>query len=88
MRFFPNFIPAKLRLLQFRPIGKFSGIGSASRKIQRVRFLPKGGTTMTHKEPLLTAIHHEEPDRVAICAWYTPEAIGNVTEEASVDRLL
>jgi len=29
---------------------------------------------MTHKERLLTAIHHEEPDRVPICAWYTPEA--------------
>ena len=29
---------------------------------------------MTHKERLLTAINHEEPDRVPICAWYTPEA--------------
>ena len=29
---------------------------------------------MTHKERLMTAIHHEEPDRVPICAWYTPEA--------------
>jgi uroporphyrinogen-III decarboxylase len=29
---------------------------------------------MTHKERLLTAIRHEEPDRVPICAWYTPEA--------------
>ena len=29
---------------------------------------------MTHKERLLTATNHEEPDRVPICAWYTPEA--------------
>lgn len=29
---------------------------------------------MTHKERLLTALAHEEPDRVPICAWYTPEA--------------
>jgi uroporphyrinogen decarboxylase len=29
---------------------------------------------VTHKERLLTAINHEEPDRVPICAWYTPEA--------------
>ena len=29
---------------------------------------------MTHKERLLTAINHEEPDRVPLCAWYTPEA--------------
>lgn len=29
---------------------------------------------MTHKERLLTAINHEEADRVPICAWYTPEA--------------
>lgn len=29
---------------------------------------------MTHKERLLTALNHEEPDRVPICAWYTPEA--------------
>jgi len=29
---------------------------------------------MTHKERLLAAINHEEPDRVPICAWYTPEA--------------
>ncbi len=29
---------------------------------------------MTHKERFLTAIHHQEPDRVPICAWYTPEA--------------
>lgn len=31
-------------------------------------------TAMTHKERLLTAINHEEPDRVPICAFYTPEA--------------
>jgi uroporphyrinogen decarboxylase len=29
---------------------------------------------MTHKERLLTALKHEEPDRVPLCAWYTPEA--------------
>jgi uroporphyrinogen decarboxylase len=28
---------------------------------------------MTHKERLQTAINHQEPDRVPICAWYTPE---------------
>jgi uroporphyrinogen decarboxylase len=29
---------------------------------------------VTHKERLLAAINHEQPDRVPICAWYTPEA--------------
>jgi uroporphyrinogen decarboxylase len=29
---------------------------------------------MTHKERFLTAINHQEPDRVPLCAWYTPEA--------------
>jgi len=29
---------------------------------------------VTHKERLLAAINHQEPDRVPICAWYTPEA--------------
>jgi uroporphyrinogen decarboxylase len=29
---------------------------------------------MTHKERLLTALNHEEPDRVPLCATYTPEA--------------
>lgn len=29
---------------------------------------------MSHKERLLAAINHEEPDRVPLCAWYTPEA--------------
>ena len=29
---------------------------------------------MTHKERFLTAINHQEPDRVPVCAWYTPEA--------------
>ncbi|MCX6619760.1 MAG: hypothetical protein NTY38_01510, partial [Acidobacteria bacterium] len=33
---------------------------------------------MTHRERLLTAINHEEPDRVPICAWYTPEAEKNM----------
>jgi len=29
---------------------------------------------MTHKDRFLTAINHQEPDRVPLCAWYTPEA--------------
>jgi len=29
---------------------------------------------MTHRERFLTAINHQESDRVPICAWYTPEA--------------
>ena len=29
---------------------------------------------MTHKERFLMAINHEEPDRVPIDVWYTPEA--------------
>ncbi len=29
---------------------------------------------MTHRERFLTTLNHEEPDRVPICAWYTPEA--------------
>ena len=29
---------------------------------------------MNHKERLLTAVNHEEPDRVPFCVWYTPEA--------------
>ena len=33
---------------------------------------------MTHKERLLMALNHEEPDRVPICAWYTPEAEAKV----------
>ena len=28
---------------------------------------------MSHKERLLAAVNHEEPDRVPLCAWYTPE---------------
>ena len=28
---------------------------------------------MTHRERLLTAVNHQEPDRVPICAFYTPE---------------
>ena len=45
---------------------------------------------MTHKERLLTAVNHEEPDRVPICAFYTPEVerkllrhLGAGTEETS-----
>jgi uroporphyrinogen decarboxylase len=29
---------------------------------------------MTHKERILAAVNHEEPDRVPIDVWYTPEA--------------
>ncbi len=28
---------------------------------------------MTHKERFLAAVNHEEPDRVPICAFFTPE---------------
>jgi uroporphyrinogen decarboxylase len=47
--------------------------------------------TMTHKERFLTAINHEEPDRVPIDVWYTPEAerkilkyLGEDTEKLSL----
>ena len=40
---------------------------------------------MTHKERLLTAINHEEPDRVPICAWYTPEAEQTVLRHLGVE---
>jgi uroporphyrinogen decarboxylase len=40
---------------------------------------------MTHKERLLAAINHEEPDRVPICAWYTPEAERTVLRHLGVD---
>ncbi|MCL5096480.1 MAG: hypothetical protein M1608_02890 [Candidatus Omnitrophica bacterium] len=40
---------------------------------------------MTHKERLLTAIHHEEPDRVPLCAWYTPEAEQTMLRHMGVD---
>ncbi|MCL5005023.1 MAG: hypothetical protein M1404_00695 [Acidobacteria bacterium] len=40
---------------------------------------------MTHKERLLTAINHEEPDRVPICAWYTPEAEKRVLRHLGVE---
>jgi len=40
---------------------------------------------MTHKERLLTAINHEEPDRVPLCAWYTPEAEKKVLRHLGVD---
>jgi len=46
---------------------------------------------MTHKERFLTAINHEEPDRVPIDVWYTPEAerkllsyLGEDTEKLSL----
>ena len=40
---------------------------------------------MTHKERLLTALNHEEPDRVPICAWYTPEAELRMLKHLGVD---
>jgi uroporphyrinogen decarboxylase len=40
---------------------------------------------VTHKERLLTAINHEEPDRVPICAWYTPEAEETVLRHLGVE---
>jgi len=40
---------------------------------------------MTHKERLLMAINHEEPDRVPLCAWYTPEAEKKVLRHLGVD---
>lgn len=46
---------------------------------------------MTHKERFLMAINHEEPDRVPIDVWYTPEAekkflkhLGKKTENLSL----
>ena len=46
---------------------------------------------MTHKERFLMAINHEEPDRVPIDVWYTPEAerkvlhyLGEDTEKLSL----
>ena len=40
---------------------------------------------MTHKERLLTTLNHEEPDRVPICAWYTPEAERRMLRYLGVD---
>ena len=40
---------------------------------------------MTHKERLLTAINHEEPDRVPMCAWFTPEAEKKVLRHLGVE---
>jgi uroporphyrinogen decarboxylase len=40
---------------------------------------------MTHKERLLMAINHEEPDRVPLCAWYTPEAERRMLRHLNVD---
>jgi uroporphyrinogen decarboxylase len=40
---------------------------------------------MTHKERLLTAINHEEPDRVPLYASYTPEAEMKVLRHLGVD---
>jgi len=40
---------------------------------------------MTHKERLLAAINHEEPDRVPLCAWYTPEAEKKLLRHLGVD---
>ena len=40
---------------------------------------------MTHKERFLTAINHQEPDRVPICVWYTPEAEMKMLRHLGVD---
>ncbi len=40
---------------------------------------------MTHKERLLASINHEEPDRVPICVWYTPEAEQKVLRHLGVN---
>jgi uroporphyrinogen decarboxylase len=40
---------------------------------------------MTHKERLLTALDHQEPDRVPVCAWYTPEAERKMLRYLGVD---
>jgi len=40
---------------------------------------------MTHKQRLLTALNHEEPDRVPICAWYTPEMERQMLRHLGVD---
>ena len=40
---------------------------------------------MTHKERLMMALNHEEPDRVPICAWYTPEAESRVRRHRAAD---
>jgi uroporphyrinogen decarboxylase len=40
---------------------------------------------MTHRERFLTAIHHEEPDRVPVSAWYTPEAEKRVLAHLGID---
>lgn len=40
---------------------------------------------MTPKERVLTAISHKEPDRVPVCAWYTPEAEKKVLKYFGID---
>lgn len=40
---------------------------------------------MTHKERTLAAMNHQEPDRVPICVWYTPEAEKNLLEYLGLD---
>ncbi len=40
---------------------------------------------MTHKQRTLAAINHEEPDRVPICVWYTPEAEKNLLAHLGLD---
>jgi len=43
---------------------------------------------MTHKERFITAINHEEPDRVPIDVWYTPEAERKMLEHLGEDTTL
>jgi len=40
---------------------------------------------VTHKERTLAAINYEEPDRVPICAWYTPEAEKKLLVDLGLD---
>jgi uroporphyrinogen decarboxylase len=40
---------------------------------------------VTHKERLLTAVNHEEPDRVPICAFFTPEVERKLLQRLGAD---
>ena len=40
---------------------------------------------MTHKERLLTVVNREEPDRVPICAFFTPEVERKLLQRLGAD---
>ena len=40
---------------------------------------------MTPRQRVMTAINHQEPDRVPICVWYTPEAEMKMLRHLGVD---